>query len=80
MKDLQEKYGQLKKENEQILHVDTQKMINTLRESQPDQTTRTFLKIIIKYEATQYQLEQLVEYLTHNGFLITELKQEDYSQ
>lgn len=54
MKDLQEKYDELK----------------------PDQTTRTFLKIII--ETTQHQLEQLVEYLTHNGFLITELKQEDF--
>ena len=51
------------------IHVDTQKMINTLRESQPDQTIRMFLKIII--ETTQYQLEQLVEYLTHNGFLIS---------
>lgn len=31
------------------IHVDTQKMINTLRESQPDQTTRTFLKIIMEH-------------------------------
>lgn len=56
MKDLQEKYDELKKENKQIL------------------------KVSLKYETTQYQLEQLVEYLTHNGFLITELKQEDYNE
>ena len=31
------------------IHVDTQKMINTLRESQPDHTTRTFLKIIMEH-------------------------------
>lgn len=37
-------------------------------------------KVSLKYETTQYQLEQLVEYLTHNGFLITELKQEDYNE
>lgn len=37
-------------------------------------------KVSLKYEATQYQLEQLVEYLTHNGFLIPELKQEDYNE
>ena len=38
------------------------------------------IKVNLKYEGTQYQLEQLVEYLTHNGFLITELKQEDYNE
>lgn len=37
-------------------------------------------KVNLKYETTQYQLEQFVEYLTHNGFLITELKQEDYNE
>ena len=37
-------------------------------------------KVSLKYEATQYQLEQLVEHLTHNGFMITELKQEDYNE
>ena len=78
--ELGELYDNLMEQFEDLQRqVDTQKMINTLRESQPDQTTRTFLKIII--ETTQYQLEQLVEYLTHNGFLITELKQiEDYNE
>lgn len=37
-------------------------------------------KVTVKYEVAQYQLEQLVEHLTHNGFMITELQQEDYNE